>query len=68
MKYLGALIFSIILIPILISQTETVLFWRKRIHKHEKPEEMRKKEYKELAIFWAIATVAAFIFVTFFVE
>ena len=67
MKYLGALIFSAIIWPIMISRAETVLFWRKRIHKEE-PKDYRKKQYKGMLVFWAIATLAAFVFVIFFLD
>jgi len=66
-KYLAALLFSVVLLPLLMSRTETILFWRKVIYKEE-PKEYRKKQYKRLLVFWAIVTVAAFIFVIFFLD
>ena len=40
---------------------------RKWLH-NEEPKDKRKKEYKGVLIFWALATIAAFVYVAFFVD
>ena len=66
-KYLVALIISLLILPVLISRIETIMFWR-RFTNQTVPKDYRKKEYKMLLIFWLIFTIAVFIYYIFFVD
>jgi len=78
MKYLGAVLLSIISLLIAIGRIEGHMPWRtlmqvlpnneKKDWSSTEKKEYRKKEYKGVIIFWAIATLAAFVFVIFFLD
>lgn len=67
MRLIYSLVFSVVILVVLIGRTETILYWRHKIH-GEQSKDNRKKNYQEDLIFWAVCTIGIIIFFVFFAK
>ena len=67
MKYFATLAFSVVLLIGFMVRANFMAVLRSFIHKIEL-EKDKKSQFSGLIIFWAISTIALFVFVIFFFE
>jgi hypothetical protein len=67
-KYIGALVISVLFLLGLVGPSMTIDFWHKMLYGKEESKEKKKKDYKLVFILWGVLTISLFVFVIFFVR